>query len=102
MSNLLYRTIIVTSSIRVSAETEEELGALSELLCDAADAGYGKVGENLAKHISINAITTDAEICDDEEEEGEEEEDEEDGPNDGSELDEIDPNPGPDPNDELN
>jgi len=100
MSKLLHRTIIITSSIRVSAETEEEIDALSETLCDAADAGYRWVDtpERLAKHINITSIETDAEVIDD----GDEDEDDEDGPNDGSELDEIDPTPGPDFNDELN
>jgi len=67
---MLQRTIILTSSIRVEAETEEELSKLGDALCTAADTAFdgSKVLEGLKESTSVGDITTDFELVDDEDE----------------------------------
>ncbi len=95
---MIQRTIILTSSVRVTAANEKDLDTICDNLTGAINEAYnnGTISGGCDEETSVDTVESDTEVCDDEDD------DEEDGPNDGSELDEIDPNPGPDPNDELN
>jgi hypothetical protein len=76
MSNPLYRTIILTSSIRVTAANEKDLDTISDNLIGSINAAYnnGILSEGCDEDTSVDAIESDTEVCDDGDDEDNEEE----------------------------
>ena len=68
---MLERTIILTTSVRVTAANEKDLDTLCHNLERAVDVAYdnGTISQGCDDGTEVGTITSDTEVCNDEEDE---------------------------------